>query len=122
MRPFVGVRNPAGQRRTRGLTAVSPFRSTLRVTVLAVVLGVAAASSLVAQEGTVEEVLVQGLNRMSREAFLHVMSGTASEAPPRAARERPALRQDLRFCTASDGVRIAYSCVGQGPAMAFLRM
>jgi pimeloyl-ACP methyl ester carboxylesterase/DNA-binding winged helix-turn-helix (wHTH) protein len=28
------------------------------------------------------------------------------------------LRQDIRFCTASDGVRIAYSAVGSGPPLA----
>src|SRR5262245_32685088 len=38
----------------------------------------------------------------------------AAETPSGDARERPDLRQEIRFCTASDGVRIAYSEVGQG--------
>jgi pimeloyl-ACP methyl ester carboxylesterase/DNA-binding winged helix-turn-helix (wHTH) protein len=32
-------------------------------------------------------------------------------------RERPDLRQQIQFCTASDGVRIAYSAVGDGPPL-----
>ena len=32
-------------------------------------------------------------------------------------RPDPPLRQDIRFCTASDGVRIAYSTVGSGPPL-----
>src|SRR5580765_6924470 len=36
-------------------------------------------------------------------------------APP-AAPER-SLRQEIRFCTASDGARIAYSAVGNGPPL-----
>jgi pimeloyl-ACP methyl ester carboxylesterase/DNA-binding winged helix-turn-helix (wHTH) protein len=37
-------------------------------------------------------------------------------APPAASVQT--LRQDIRFCTASDGVRIAYSAVGSGPPLA----
>lgn len=37
----------------------------------------------------------------------------ATGAPPRARPGR--LRQDVRFCTAADGTRIAYGSVGQGP-------
>jgi pimeloyl-ACP methyl ester carboxylesterase/DNA-binding winged helix-turn-helix (wHTH) protein len=36
-------------------------------------------------------------------------------APPSAS--GPALAQDIRFCTTADGVRIAYSVVGQGPPL-----
>jgi len=50
---------------------------------------------------------------------------TVKSAPetPRAVRPAPAaapersLRQEIRFCTASDGIRIAYSTVGRGPAL-----
>ena len=38
---------------------------------------------------------------------------TAEARPPRA----PALRHEIHFCTASDGVRIAYAEVGQGPPL-----
>jgi DNA-binding winged helix-turn-helix (wHTH) protein/pimeloyl-ACP methyl ester carboxylesterase len=34
--------------------------------------------------------------------------------PPAPARAAPALRQDIHFCTAPDGVRIAYAEVGEG--------
>jgi len=51
--------------------------------------------------------------------------GRATAAPPAAApnslpdRQGPAFRraQTIRFCTASDGVRIAYSTVGHGPPL-----
>ena len=34
-----------------------------------------------------------------------------------AAASRPTLNQEVRFCTASDGVRIAYALAGQGPPL-----
>jgi pimeloyl-ACP methyl ester carboxylesterase/DNA-binding winged helix-turn-helix (wHTH) protein len=46
--------------------------------------------------------------------------GEVSEGPapaPRPAPPAPCLRQEIRFCTASDGVRIAYSSVGSGPPL-----
>ena len=42
-------------------------------------------------------------------------SGAVDRAPA-AAPER-SLRQEIRFCTASDGIRIAYSTVGSGPPL-----
>jgi pimeloyl-ACP methyl ester carboxylesterase/DNA-binding winged helix-turn-helix (wHTH) protein len=43
--------------------------------------------------------------------------GTAALEPaPPAAPER-SLRQEIRFCTASDGIRIAYATAGGGPAL-----
>ena len=42
-------------------------------------------------------------------------AATIDPAPP-AAPER-SLRQEIRFCTASDGARIAYSAVGNGPPL-----
>ena len=45
------------------------------------------------------------------------------ERPARVARPAPAaaparsLRQEIRFCTATDGIRIAYSTVGHGPPL-----
>ncbi len=41
--------------------------------------------------------------------------GAPDPAPP-AASER-SLRQEIRFCTAKDGIRIAYSTVGSGPPL-----
>lgn len=43
-------------------------------------------------------------------------SGVALEPAPPAAPER-SLRQEIRFCAAKDGVRIAYSTVGDGPPL-----
>jgi pimeloyl-ACP methyl ester carboxylesterase/DNA-binding winged helix-turn-helix (wHTH) protein len=39
----------------------------------------------------------------------------AAKVPPRSA--PPELRQNIRFCTAADGIRIAYAEVGQGPPL-----
>ena len=43
----------------------------------------------------------------------------AREDPPRAGPKAaaPSLRQDIHFCTTSDGVRIAYAVAGQGPTL-----
>jgi len=41
----------------------------------------------------------------------------ADPAPGLSAAERDAARQEVRFCTAPDGVRIAYATLGQGPAL-----
>ncbi len=44
----------------------------------------------------------------------------AARSPPRSKREPEPdepLRQDVRFCTARDGVRIAYATVGNGPSL-----
>jgi len=42
---------------------------------------------------------------------------TASGAELHRHTRMPALRQDIKFCTASDGVRIAYAEVGSGPPL-----
>ncbi|HSD28737.1 MAG TPA: alpha/beta fold hydrolase [Vicinamibacteria bacterium] len=42
---------------------------------------------------------------------------TADRPRGPSAAERDAARQEVRFCTAPDGVRIAYATVGQGPAL-----
>lgn len=42
-------------------------------------------------------------------------AATGREAKPEAA--SPALRQEIHFCTAPDGVRIAYAEVGEGPPL-----
>jgi pimeloyl-ACP methyl ester carboxylesterase/DNA-binding winged helix-turn-helix (wHTH) protein len=45
--------------------------------------------------------------------------GAASiRLPPAPVASVQTLRQDIRFCTASDGARIAYSAVGSGPPLA----
>lgn len=42
---------------------------------------------------------------------------SAPPAPAKPAPVAPNLRQEIHFCTASDGVRIAYASVGQGPPL-----
>ncbi len=45
-------------------------------------------------------------------------TGTPAQAPPKSPGPSAAeLRQDIQFCTAPDGVRIAYCAVGQGPPL-----
>jgi len=46
-----------------------------------------------------------------------VGAGTATTAPSVAATASVPVRQEIRFCTAHDGVRIAYSTVGSGPPL-----
>jgi pimeloyl-ACP methyl ester carboxylesterase len=41
----------------------------------------------------------------------------ADRAPGPSAAERDAARQEVRFCTSPDGVRIAYATLGHGPAL-----
>jgi len=43
------------------------------------------------------------------------VAATIEPAPPAAPERSP--RQEIRFCTASDGARIAYSAVGNGPPL-----
>jgi pimeloyl-ACP methyl ester carboxylesterase/DNA-binding SARP family transcriptional activator len=44
-----------------------------------------------------------------------LLAGALRQSPaPRAAHAEDALRQEVRFCTARDGVRIAYATVGRG--------
>jgi pimeloyl-ACP methyl ester carboxylesterase/DNA-binding winged helix-turn-helix (wHTH) protein len=53
--------------------------------------------------------------------FVGAVSEGAEPAPVAAAakqtRQTPDLRQEIYFCTASDGVRIAYSGIGDGPPL-----
>jgi pimeloyl-ACP methyl ester carboxylesterase len=50
--------------------------------------------------------------------LLRAWREVAREPPPTSpAAERDAARQEVRFCRAPDGVRIAYATVGQGPAL-----
>ena len=45
-------------------------------------------------------------------------AGAAAATAPRASRApNPSLRQEVRFCTAADGTRIAYAEVGAGPPL-----
>lgn len=59
----------------------------------------------------------RALNRARSDAAAAPHAAEAPEPPP--ARRRTALgrSQTIRFCTASDGVRIAYATVGQGPPL-----
>jgi pimeloyl-ACP methyl ester carboxylesterase/DNA-binding SARP family transcriptional activator len=53
--------------------------------------------------------------------FASALQGAAKPVPPAKAAPLPEpmvpLHQDIRFCTASDGVRIAYATVGSGPPL-----
>src|SRR5215475_8384424 len=44
-------------------------------------------------------------------------AATRKDATSKAAQTPPGLRQEIHFCTAPDGVRIAYAEVGQGPPL-----
>ncbi len=46
---------------------------------------------------------------------IHVWCWETAEQPPVAAEPEADLEQEIRFCTARDGVQIAYATVGQGP-------
>jgi pimeloyl-ACP methyl ester carboxylesterase len=46
-----------------------------------------------------------------------VIQKTNDAAPPAALQSPSALQQQIHFCTASDGVRIAYASAGQGPPL-----
>jgi len=48
---------------------------------------------------------------------LQVYRVRIGEAPPSAPDGAAALHQEIKFCTASDGVRIAYAVVGRGPPL-----
>lgn len=86
----------------------------------------AALISVLARSGTRDEAERQ---KLASEAILNELGPydrdklNAALAQPRSARpSAPApvelpLRQDIRFCTASDGVRIAYATVGSGPPL-----
>jgi pimeloyl-ACP methyl ester carboxylesterase len=50
------------------------------------------------------------------EALRQKRANATPSAPPRVELDEP-LRQDIRFCTAKDGVRIAYARVGSGPPL-----
>lgn len=50
---------------------------------------------------------------------VQLKAGAVLPEPPRRidAEREPSLEQEIRFCTASDGVRIAYATVGEGPPL-----
>jgi len=53
---------------------------------------------------------------MARKGFRFVGDATATPKPSKAPPSSPATpHQEVHFCTASDGVRIAYALAGQGP-------
>jgi pimeloyl-ACP methyl ester carboxylesterase/DNA-binding winged helix-turn-helix (wHTH) protein len=67
-----------------------------------------------------EQVLIRTVARKGLRFVGAVHEGArpvADAAAAGAARERSDLRQQIQFCTASDGVRIAYSAVGDGPPL-----
>jgi pimeloyl-ACP methyl ester carboxylesterase/DNA-binding winged helix-turn-helix (wHTH) protein len=63
------------------------------------------------------------IRTVSRKGFRFVgavsegVDGGPAPVAARPGRPRPSLRQDIRFCTTTDGVRIAYSEVGSGPPL-----
>jgi DNA-binding winged helix-turn-helix (wHTH) protein/pimeloyl-ACP methyl ester carboxylesterase len=55
---------------------------------------------------------------IARKGFRFVGEATTTAKSGRsAASARPTLNQEVRFCTAPDGVRIAYALAGQGPTL-----
>lgn len=67
-----------------------------------------------------EQALIRTVARKGLRFVGEVGEGAVPAAGPAGAkpdRARSALRQDIHFCTASDGVRIAYSGVGDGPPL-----
>jgi pimeloyl-ACP methyl ester carboxylesterase len=64
---------------------------------------------------------VERLDRTERalraRAPRHEGTAQGAESPPASAPAPDDLHQDIRFCTATDGVRIAYATVGQGPPL-----
>lgn len=60
----------------------------------------------------------QFVRTIARKGFRFVGDVKNASAPrPAVAPSPPTLNQDVRFCTASDGVRIAYALAGQGPPL-----
>jgi pimeloyl-ACP methyl ester carboxylesterase len=55
------------------------------------------------------------IRTVARKGFRFVAPATEQKAAVRAA--APALRQEIQFCTAADGIRIAYANVGDGPPL-----
>jgi pimeloyl-ACP methyl ester carboxylesterase/DNA-binding winged helix-turn-helix (wHTH) protein len=67
-----------------------------------------------------EQALIRTVARKGLRFVGAVSEGADAPRSPAAGKPewlRPGLRQDIRFCTASDGVRIAYSSVGSGPPL-----
>jgi len=60
----------------------------------------------------------QYVRTIARKGFRFVGDIKSASAPgPAAAPPQSTLNQEVRFCTASDGVRIAYALAGQGPPL-----
>ena len=60
----------------------------------------------------------QFVRTIARKGFRFVGDVKNASAPwPAAAPSQPTLNQEVHFCTASDGVRIAYALAGQGPPL-----
>lgn len=67
-----------------------------------------------------EQGLIKTIARKGFRFVGDVHSDAAPTAPaiaPSGPPTQPPLRQDIKFCTASDGVRIAYATVGSGPPL-----
>jgi pimeloyl-ACP methyl ester carboxylesterase/DNA-binding winged helix-turn-helix (wHTH) protein len=66
-----------------------------------------------------EQALIRTVSRKGLRFVGTVSEGVDCGPPPVAARLRPRsdLRQEIRFCATTDGVRIAYSAVGSGPPL-----
>ena len=67
-----------------------------------------------------EQALIRTAARKGLRFIADVSEAAASPAKQEAAKSnlpQPALRQEVKFCTAADGTRIAYSVVGSGPPL-----
>lgn len=58
----------------------------------------------------------QHVKNIARPVKVYRVSASAAYTPATAATPRRA-EQEVRFCTAADGVRIAYATIGEGPAL-----
>jgi TolB-like protein/pimeloyl-ACP methyl ester carboxylesterase/DNA-binding SARP family transcriptional activator/Tfp pilus assembly protein PilF len=118
-------------RHARTLTAIEPYSADSHVSLLRLLIAADRGREAAEQFSASRRVLAEASERSARELdaawqALRRSERAAAEAPadgsPPAAsppQRRAALRrsQTVRFCTAPDGVRIAYSAVGHGPPL-----
>jgi pimeloyl-ACP methyl ester carboxylesterase/DNA-binding winged helix-turn-helix (wHTH) protein len=78
-----------------------------------------AARAAIGDTGRVQK-MIKTVSRKGYRFVADIKEDTAGDdatVAPHADESGVALRQDIRFCTSSDGVRLAYARVGKGPAI-----
>jgi pimeloyl-ACP methyl ester carboxylesterase/DNA-binding winged helix-turn-helix (wHTH) protein len=68
-----------------------------------------------AEQGLIKTIARKGFRFIGEVGDVELHKTTAADRPGEPATSR--MRQDIQFCTASDGVRIAYATVGSGPPL-----